>query len=77
VELYPWKSLSELNSTKRQQVGVNPTGIETALNYKKLLDSPDVQNRADLARILGVTRARVTQVLRRLRRDATGPNAQG
>ncbi|MCA9037719.1 MAG: MarR family transcriptional regulator [Planctomycetaceae bacterium] len=34
--------------------------------YQSLLDSGEVETRAELARYLGVSRARVTQVLRRL-----------
>jgi hypothetical protein len=34
--------------------------------YQSLLDSGQFENRAALARYLGVSRARVTQVLRRL-----------
>ena len=41
-------------------------GIETALQYQRLLQRADVNSRADLARFLGVSRARVTQVLKRL-----------
>ncbi|MBX9579005.1 MAG: helix-turn-helix domain-containing protein [Gemmataceae bacterium] len=37
-----------------------------AHHYKALLDSGKFENRAALARHLGVSRARVTQVLRRL-----------
>ena len=41
-------------------------GIATALRYAALLEHDDIETRADLARHLGVSRARVTQVLNRL-----------
>lgn len=37
-----------------------------ATYYQLLFDSGQVKNRADLARFFGVSRARVTQVLKRL-----------
>ena len=40
--------------------------MKLPLYYQSLLDSGVVQTRAELARYLGVSRARVTQVLRRL-----------
>ena len=43
-----------------------PDGMERARYYQSLLDSGEVRSRAELARLLGVSRARVTQVLNRL-----------
>jgi hypothetical protein len=43
--------------------------LKLALYYQSLLDSGQFENRAGLARCLGVSRARVTQVLRRLRKE--------
>jgi len=40
--------------------------MKLARHYQALLDSGKFENRAGLARYLGVSRARVTQVLRRL-----------
>lgn len=40
--------------------------MEKARHYQSLLDSGEVKTRAELARYLGVSRARVTQVLRQL-----------
>jgi hypothetical protein len=40
--------------------------FKLARYYQSLLDSGQFENRAALARFLGVSRARVTQVLRRL-----------
>jgi len=41
--------------------------MRLALQYQELLDSGVVETRADLARHIGVSRARVTQVLNRLK----------
>ena len=41
--------------------------LKTARYYQSLLDTGKFENRAALARYLGVSRARVTQVLNRLR----------
>lgn len=46
---------------------VNRDPLAIARFYQGLLESGVVENRAGLARYLGVSRARVTQVLRRLR----------
>ena len=40
--------------------------LKTARYYQSLLDTGKFENRAALARYLGVSRARVTQVLNRL-----------
>jgi Mn-dependent DtxR family transcriptional regulator len=40
--------------------------LKLANHYQALLDSGKFENRAALARYLGVSRARVTQVLKRL-----------
>ncbi len=46
--------------------------MKLARHYQALLDSGRFENRAALARHLGVSRARVTQVLRRLRTTPSG-----
>lgn len=50
------------------------TPLELASYYQSLLDSGKFENRAALARYLGVSRARVTQVLKRLN---SAPTASG
>jgi len=42
-----------------------------AKEYKKMLDSGEVRNQAELARIKGISRARVTQILNLLKLDKT------
>ena len=44
--------------------------MKLAHKYQSLLDSGAVKTRADLARYLGVSRSRVTQVLNRLKSNA-------
>jgi len=45
--------------------------LRLARYYQSLLDSGKFESRAALARYLGVSRARVTQVLNRLKLDAS------
>lgn len=57
----------EISAKKqRKQKKIDRGGIKTALEYQKMLERPDINSRADLAKLLGVSRARVTQVLKRL-----------
>ncbi len=44
--------------------------IYVAKEYKKMIDSGEAKNRAELARIKGISRARVTQILRLLKLDS-------
>jgi len=43
--------------------------IYLAKEYRKMLDSGEVKNQAELARIKGISRARVTQILNLLKLD--------
>jgi hypothetical protein len=67
VEFYPWNPISAIPNTKCEQKKPRPDGLERARYYQSLLDSGEVRTRAELARFLGVSRARVTQVLNRLK----------
>ena len=62
----PWNVLPAITETpsKRQASVRDP--LRLAWYYQSLLDSGEFKTRADLARFLGVSRARVTQVLKRL-----------
>jgi hypothetical protein len=66
IEIIPWNGSSEPEPT----VSVTPkeprNPFKLARYYQSLLDSGQFENRAALARFFGVSRARVTQVLRRL-----------
>lgn len=67
IALHPWNGsgshVPELKPVPKER----PDGMKLARHYLALLDSGKFENRAALARHLGVSRARVTQVLRRLR----------
>jgi hypothetical protein len=43
--------------------------IHLAKEYKEMIDSGEVRNQAELARIKGISRARVTQILNLLKLD--------
>jgi hypothetical protein len=66
IEIIPWNG----SSSPEQAVPPPPSEprdpIKLARHYQSLLDTGQFENRAALARYLGVSRARVTQVLRRL-----------
>jgi hypothetical protein len=65
-EIIPWNGSSrpELEAPPPPKETRNP--LKLARYYESLLDSGQFENRAALARYLGVSRARVTQVLKRL-----------
>jgi hypothetical protein len=66
IAIFPW------NGSIDQMPQPNPVPKERrdplrlALYYQSILDTGKFESRAALARYLGVSRARVTQVLRRL-----------
>jgi hypothetical protein len=68
IHLYPWSTPPASVSDPEEQASVNRDPLALARFYQSLLDSHVVENRAALARYLGVSRSRVTQVLRRLDR---------
>lgn len=80
---FPWTAVSDLpEEPKRQRkpdssesINANQ-GIETARRYQALLDDGTIKTRAELARFLGVSRARVTQVLKRLQEAKDDSQAQ-
>ena len=62
--------LCEYDDILKQKQGENGTlkhtGVKTAQQYQELLENhPEISTRAELARYLGVSRARVTQVLKK------------
>lgn len=68
IEFYPWCAV-EINGFDASPTKlVNRDPLALAHFYQSLLDSNVVDSRAALARYLGVSLARVTQVLNRLKR---------
>ena len=67
IVLHPWTAHSDEKSEKTPVRKTRPDGMKLARHYQALLDSGKFESRAALARHLGVSRARVTQVLRRLK----------
>lgn len=65
-ELFPWGSDFPGKPEPKRPPKERPDGLKLARHYQALLDSGKFENRAALARHLGVSRARVTQALRRL-----------
>jgi hypothetical protein len=67
IAFVPWNGSSETEL----KVAAAPTErhdpLKLAKHYQSLLNSGQFENRAALARYLGVSRARVTHVLRRLK----------
>jgi len=64
--MFKWNSILDRIQAESESVKPKRDGMRLASYYQSLLDSGVVGTRADLARFLGVSRARVTQVLRRL-----------
>jgi hypothetical protein len=69
ISFFPWNG----SSTPEPEDSATPKEprdpLKLARYYQSLLDSGQFENRAALARFLGVSRARVTQVLRRLGKE--------
>ena len=64
--MFKWKSISDSIRTESELAKPKRDPMRLAYQYQDLLDSKVVTTRAELARHLGVSRARVTQVLNRL-----------
>ena len=71
--MVPWNGSSDPVPTTKAAPKEQRDPLKLARYYQSLLDSGQFENRAALARYLGVSRARVTQVLKRL--DATSTTA--
>jgi hypothetical protein len=67
IEIIPWNGSSEPETDIPATPKVPRDPLKLVRYYQSLLDSGQFENRAALARYLGVSRARVTQVLRRLK----------
>lgn len=66
IEMFKWNSISNQIRAETESVKPKRDRMRLARYYQSLLDSGEVSTRAELARHLGVSRARVTQVLNRL-----------
>jgi len=70
IEFYPWKAPESTPNGPPERQHVNRDPLALAHFYQTLLDNGIAETRAELARYLGVSRARVTQVLRRLKKTS-------
>ena len=69
IALFPWNVVSETERDPKP-VPMEPRDpLKLARYYQSLLGSGRFESRAALARYLGVSRPRVTQVLRRLGKE--------
>jgi len=66
IVLFPWNAISDAKPAPKPVPKKRRDPLKLALYYQSLMDSGKFENRAALARYLGVSRARVTQVLNRL-----------
>jgi hypothetical protein len=66
VGFHCWKPVTGIPKAETAPRKPKPDRMRLPLYYQSLLDSGEVKTRAELARYLGVSRARVTQVLKRL-----------
>src|SRR5262245_33383289 len=66
IALHPWNGSSNIEPEDSPPPKESRDPLKLARYYQSLLDSGRFENRAALARFLGVSRARVTHVLKRL-----------
>lgn len=72
IALTPWNTPSSPEPKATSAPNPRRDPLHLARYYQSLLDSGKFESRAALARYLGVSRARVTQVLKRLERGMNG-----
>ena len=65
--MFKWNSISDQIRAESESAAPKRDRMRLALHYQALLDSGEVETRAELARYLGVSQARVTQVLNQLK----------
>ncbi len=66
IAIFPWNAFSDAKPEPKPAPQERRDPLKLAQYYQSLLDTGKFENRAALARYLGVSRARVTQVLKRL-----------
>lgn len=71
ITFYPWNAPSTNEEQRIAPGNLGRDPLRLARYYQSLLDSGKFESRAALARFLGVSRARVTQVLRRMDGDSS------
>jgi hypothetical protein len=76
-EFSPWNAVSPTPNPPTKKLKPARDPLHLARYYQSLLDSGKFESRAALARYLGVSRARVTQVLNRLEPDSSAQAATG
>ena len=69
IEMFKWNSISEKIRAEIESAKPKRDRMRLAYEYQSMLDSGAAKSRAELARKVGVSRARVTQVLRRLQTE--------
>ena len=74
---YPWNPAAVTPEPKPSSPSQSGDRLKIARHYQSLMDSGKFESRAALARYLGVSRARVTQVLRRLKTCAAPEKHSG
>ena len=66
IEFYAWNAPPAIKKERNDPGKPDRDPLRLARYYQSLLDTGKFETRAALARFLGVSRARVTQVLKRL-----------
>lgn len=67
IDFFPWTEVEAIPTGSTTTPKTNCDPLALARQYQSLLDSGQFKNQAELARHLGVSAARVSQVLRRLK----------
>lgn len=70
--MVPWNGSSDPVPPPQSTPKERRDPLKLARHYQSLLDSGQCENRAALARYMGISRARVTQVLQRLTKIPAG-----
>lgn len=76
IDFYPWTAGEAIPTSSPARPKTNRDPLALARHYQSLLDNGTASSKADLARHLGVSRARVTHVLHRLKTQDS-PNTSG
>lgn len=77
IDIFKWNSFSDQIRAESEQAKPKRDRMRLARYYESLLDSGEISTRAESARYLGVSRARVTQVFRRLDDPEIGSKKSG